>query len=165
MCCFLSPPASQGTMFNSSFLFPYSLSPSNPEGHLSLWVGNITQSVTEKQLIELFSRWVRIQVTCIWSKSCNWSMFVKQKWTNLDVLLLQIWCRIKCASVAWEVLCIHQLQGQVCARYCYEAPSGQRSGGRALTHPLPEQSSPWADYAEKDSACKVNASDTVLWTS
>lgn len=52
----LNPPARQGTVFDSSILFAYSLSPSNPEGHLSLWVGNITQGVTEKQLIELFSR-------------------------------------------------------------------------------------------------------------
>jgi len=37
-------------------MISYPFSPSNPEGHLSLWVGNITQDVSEKQLIELFSR-------------------------------------------------------------------------------------------------------------
>jgi len=63
------------------------------------------------------------------------------------MLLLQVWCSVKCASITWEVLRIHQLPGQVCTRPCHETPSRQGHGGRAPTYPLPKQSSSWANCA------------------
>ncbi|XP_021921023.1 uncharacterized protein LOC110830425 isoform X2 [Zootermopsis nevadensis] len=52
------------------------MDPSNPEGHLSLWVGNITQSLTEKELLELFSRFgVVISVRLLPEKFCAFINF------------------------------------------------------------------------------------------
>ncbi|KAJ4448650.1 hypothetical protein ANN_00040, partial [Periplaneta americana] len=52
------------------------MDPSNPEGHLSLWVGNITQNVSEKQLIELFSRFgVVLSVRLLPEKFCAFINF------------------------------------------------------------------------------------------
>ncbi|KAJ9600674.1 hypothetical protein L9F63_026188, partial [Diploptera punctata] len=52
------------------------MDPSNPEGQSSLWVGNITQSVTEKQLIELFSRFgVVLSVRLLPEKFCAFINF------------------------------------------------------------------------------------------
>ncbi|XP_067012119.2 RNA polymerase II-associated protein 3 isoform X2 [Anabrus simplex] len=52
------------------------MDPSNPEGHLSLWVGNITHEVTEKQLIELFSKYgVVLSVRLLPEKFCAFINF------------------------------------------------------------------------------------------
>ncbi|PNF20235.1 hypothetical protein B7P43_G16194 [Cryptotermes secundus] len=52
------------------------MDPTNPEGHLSLWVGNITQSVSEKQLIEMFSRFgVVLSVRLLPEKFCAFINF------------------------------------------------------------------------------------------
>lgn len=52
------------------------MDPSNPEGHLSLWVGNITQNVSEKQLIELFSRFgIVLSVRLLPDKFCAFINF------------------------------------------------------------------------------------------
>ncbi|GLG96911.1 Uncharacterized protein GBIM_03784 [Gryllus bimaculatus] len=52
------------------------MDPSNPEGHLSLWVGNVSQEVTEKQLIEMFSKFgVVLSVRLLPEKYCAFINF------------------------------------------------------------------------------------------
>ncbi|PSN53115.1 hypothetical protein C0J52_10575 [Blattella germanica] len=74
----LSHNSSAGEIYYSddeveSFL---SAAPSNPEGHLSLWVGNITQNVSEKQLIDLFSKFgVVMSVRLLPEKFCAFINF------------------------------------------------------------------------------------------
>ncbi|CAG2055924.1 unnamed protein product [Timema podura] len=51
------PEFESATQHASSVLKDIKMDPSNPEGHTSLWVGNVTQKVTEKQLTALFNKY------------------------------------------------------------------------------------------------------------
>ncbi|XP_063232896.1 uncharacterized protein LOC134536833 [Bacillus rossius redtenbacheri] len=56
------------------------MDPSNPEGLYSLWVGNITQGVKEKQILELFARYGAVQnVRLLPEKFCAFVNFRNQK--------------------------------------------------------------------------------------
>lgn len=66
------------------------MDPSNPEGHLSLWVGNVSHEISEKQLVDLFSKFgVVVSVRLLPEKYCAFINFRDKTSPGLAMKTLQ----------------------------------------------------------------------------